>query len=1781
LSELRRHRTGSLVRAALAAASLAACAPAPATPSSLAPEFQPLPDFPSQGLRVRTDASTSGVLRVRFDNTDLYPRVSPRTYPATYIVAGAPKQTPAIRVTACRFYYVRNGRIVAETGEMPAAGENATAKLNAVRITPLGLFRQYQTYSLALYPEQACSYAGSTTGYWLLDFLEADMDLGAPPAGDPGQERRARLFEGFGAETLLNPNIDASYLQTTTSEDWGAARRWAERVNSAAATAPVYKLGVYEPGVYSVDAPALSAASGGRAAPKPPAAWRLYRGGEEVPVLRNTNPARPAIVFVATPFDTIGQGSDSYWLTTGDEIATPPLTMDVLQTAAPDAETSVCEAAKFQVLEERLMDYSPHLRPSPEVSRWFWKSAGDAKTAALELNLPANFSPDTASTVSITVYFGLANPVPVPPAVEMIVNGVSTRTVPVTGNQGSLSFEIAPAPFKPGRNGIGLRVRYPEKAPNTQDVQFQRLVASWSQRLAPPMDPALSFHADALGTAPVTVRIPGGASPQAQGALLMFMGPGRPFAILPASAGGAYAEQRGVRGPYRLVDPAAASPPPVVTQVRRLALFDEPRCGDYLAITHRSLQGALTPLLERRAAEGFRPAVVDVETIYDHFSHGNRSSEAIRSFLAWAFYEWAPPKPAYVLLAGEASEYRGDPAKAPPRAQMELVPVNGGSRMEALRGDQPYSTVAGKDAVCDMAVGRISVATPDELAGAIRKIIAFESAPEGDWSRFAEFVTDDNEEFPKVADSVIRRSVAPLASCVRFRQSDFPYAPNLKVSGRRRSREATRALMDDWNRGAGVLNFFGHGGPNLWTHERLFHVQFEVPRITNAPRLPLLTCASCDNAWLDYPLPPVNVSMGELFVKRPNGGAIAVFAPVSGASPFEHETLVAHLMDGIYRCGGRRAGALAMAAKNRYFAETMSSSIPDQYVLVGDPAVGIRVPAARPGLKVSPAAVGADRYESVEVRLDGAVGLPEEGRLRIVSLENDDTIASQPAVVLDGAVNARLSARLPAGSYAAVLDFTTPSGTVRYAARIGSIPVEPVIDAGAFPKPVVAEVGTTVPVVVRVLNPSSADMTGMELSVAAEDDSGASPRVLFADRMDLPGKSSVEWRAPWRPENGETLRVCAAIGDNAATSCTIFSPGMGKDPDSSHVLKLLPGSLATTPEPPNAAENVTVRASLVNGGRDTVRNVRALLLDDGKPVSEPLAVQDIPPDTIRQISLNARSPLTTGTRALTLQTSASDKTGTETGVLQFSFPVTVEVRKGPEVSIVPGSVTVERELGRMAAQHTVFVRAQLANSGETAARGVPVTLLVDDPASGREAQSINESATLTVPEVPAGGTAPVLFRWENAKQPGTQRVWLSVNRNRPGAGQGQIEKVPDFDLGQINNYEVTALQVTPQTAEPGARVRVKFTVAATGSYEDGPVDVECGLRNPLTGDQERERLVIPWIKPGDSITTEVETTVTAGLTEAFVNANATRELEELTPGDNTTAAQILVLHDLKPLPKSRTGGYLLAKLFPDCSATNAELLPEAGFRVHDRMANPLGMTPFDPSWVANRECLQDSATTASKLDGRWSAAPWRLEASREEQAGQVCLSVPTPPVPAGVPCDVFAVVPFSQTYQGGRIALFEARAACWPDFRSFDATAPGGFESDQRVLLGRFDTAGKPFEVCLRQKPGTGVVVVGFEFCPAAGFVESPAIRIPREGFPRLASLRFVDDGTSGSFLRSAFRLGRLGEDGTMEWRDWSPWGSRVLTIPELGGVLQWKVAIVPGHEGALPSLKEAELVIP
>src|SRR5262249_14619062 len=76
--------------------------------------------------------------------------------------------------------------------------------------------------------------------------------------------------------------------------------------------------------------------------------------------------------------------------------------------------------------------------------------------------------------------------------------------------------------------------------------------------------------------------------------------------------------------------------------------------ADFVIIGYGEFYSNLQALKSAREKEGIQTQLVDIEDVYDEFSYGNKSPQALKNFLSFARTTWRKG-PKYVLLGGTAS----------------------------------------------------------------------------------------------------------------------------------------------------------------------------------------------------------------------------------------------------------------------------------------------------------------------------------------------------------------------------------------------------------------------------------------------------------------------------------------------------------------------------------------------------------------------------------------------------------------------------------------------------------------------------------------------------------------------------------------------------------------------------------------------------------------------------------------------------------------------------------------------------------------------------------------------------------------------------------------------------------------------------------------------------------------------------------------------------------------------------------------------------------------------
>ncbi|HEY66083.1 MAG TPA: hypothetical protein G4O02_16085, partial [Caldilineae bacterium] len=342
----------------------------------------------------------------------------------------------------------------------------------------------------------------------------------------------------------------------------------------------------------------------------------------------------------------------------------------------------------------------------------------------------------------------------------------------------------------------------------------------------------------------------------------------------------------------------------------------------------------IQPLAAHRAGQGLRVKVVDVQDIYDEFNGGLPSAEAIRDFLAYAYFNWQPPAPAYVLLVGDGTfdmrDYMGtgEPTYIPP--YLEFVDPWLGE----TASDNRFVTIVGDDNLPDMAIGRLPVNSPEEATIMVNKIIDYETnPPSGDWDKQVLFVSDN----PDAAGDFYALSDDAAAHIPEG------YTINKVYYGQTHTTidDARTAIVDGINAGQLFVNYIGHSAIQFWAHEKLFRLDTEVPLLNNGGKLPVMLPMTCYDGYFHYPGYP---SLEESLVRWNGGGAVAAWAASGLGIAHGHDYLNRGFFDAVFQDGITRLGLATIAGKlNLYTHSTAYRDLIDTFNLLGDPALVLPV----------------------------------------------------------------------------------------------------------------------------------------------------------------------------------------------------------------------------------------------------------------------------------------------------------------------------------------------------------------------------------------------------------------------------------------------------------------------------------------------------------------------------------------------------------------------------------------------------------------------------------------------------------------------------------------------------------------------------------------------------------------------------------------------------------------------------------------------------------------------
>ncbi len=546
-------------------------------------------------------------------------------------------------------------------------------------------------------------------------------------------------------------------------------------------------------------------------------------------------------------------------------------------------------------------------------SHWFWQSLIAPVTKTVSVNLPAFQAGEVELQVNV------AGVTTGEHLLRVAVNGQPGGETRWSGRSAE-SYTLRSPAFRSGDNSVSLSL--PGASGKVDGIYLDSLAVVYPRRLSGAND-SLEFEAGPdvriTGFPDRDVRAYDITEPFAPERLTGFEtntdGSATSIAFHDSRPGRRYLATAATG----LKKPAQARP------IQPNDLLSNVEHADYLVVAPRSFFAALQPLLEYRAAHGLKIRLVDVEQVYDAFSHSLPDPHAIRDLIRYAQDRWAPPAPRFVLLVGKASYDYRDNLKGPNKNLVPTYLVPTPHLGEAASDDWFVSPDGDPHPM--LAVGRIPALTAAEVSAAVAKIIEYEDgAGDAAWRRRAIFVADNKQgSFNDMAET-LASSLPPGITPSR-----------VYLSANKGDVDATRsALVGEWNQGALLLLYIGHGSIDTWAAGPLFSIENSA-EVQNEGRLPILITPTCLDGFFYH---PDKTSLAEQLLFQRTGGIVAGLTPTGLSMEQAQMALMTRLFEALFKERAPTLGEAVVRGKQQMVNPNDDElEVLQTFGLLGDPAL--------------------------------------------------------------------------------------------------------------------------------------------------------------------------------------------------------------------------------------------------------------------------------------------------------------------------------------------------------------------------------------------------------------------------------------------------------------------------------------------------------------------------------------------------------------------------------------------------------------------------------------------------------------------------------------------------------------------------------------------------------------------------------------------------------------------------------------------------------------------------
>jgi len=299
---------------------------------------------------------------------------------------------------------------------------------------------------------------------------------------------------------------------------------------------------------------------------------------------------------------------------------------------------------------------------------------------------------------------------------------------------------------------------------------------------------------------------------------------------------------------------------------------------EYVIVTSEAMRSAFETLANWKTAKGVQTVVRTMEWIATTYPNGVDRAEQLRFFLADAYENWGT---LWVLLGGDSEvipvrfgAHTGvDPAALiPTDLYYSCLDGNWNGDGDAAFGEgRPPGQPSGGDSadlLPEVFVGRAPVSTSAQATTFVNKVLDYEKAAVVNALYPASALLLGEELAPSLDGAElcedVRQRLPAAIRIVRMYENYQNYFPPPVLLP-----ETRQGVLDSLNTGFGLVHHVGHGYRNTMSVGSGTLNNSDADNLTNGDRLSVIYGINCASAAFDFN------SIGERFIKNPNGGAVA------------------------------------------------------------------------------------------------------------------------------------------------------------------------------------------------------------------------------------------------------------------------------------------------------------------------------------------------------------------------------------------------------------------------------------------------------------------------------------------------------------------------------------------------------------------------------------------------------------------------------------------------------------------------------------------------------------------------------------------------------------------------------------------------------------------------------------------------------------------------------------------------------------------------------------------